>query len=278
MPQIARDPAVHYGRSHEFLLPDDDDALADFFDEQRARVEVIRRNKLWDWLGGVPLRWAHPWWLLYGVRAEMASAPLLVLTILVAGFTRGPVLWSCATLTVACFLVGRLLQAIPSVLSVAHHRRAEVFPVAIFAHGTKRVANQEFPYFHALVGLDVRTWKELRDLVSRARRLDELVAGRCDVPPEQREFVESLRTDFAAEVYDGSRRPVLAGTGLGEVQILRAACALESLPEGKLHSRLLFALADRRRLGPDRALILYRDLWATGTPSLCAQFPLEARA
>lgn len=278
MPQLAHDPAVHYGRSHEVLPPDDDDALADFFAEQRARVEVLRRNRLWDWIGGVPLRWAHPRWLLYGVWAEMASAPLLVLTILAAGFTHGPVLWSLAGLTVACFLVGRLLQAIPNALSIAHHRRAEVFPIAIFAHGTKRVAEQEFPYFHALVGLDVRTWKDLRKLVSQAERLESLVAGHGEAPPELRDWIEQLRAEFSAQVCDGSRLAVPAASGLGDAQVLRAGCGFDWLPERKLDSRVLFVLADRRRLAPDRLQLLYSQLWGTGAPSLRARFPLERRA
>lgn len=99
MPQIARDPAVHYGRSHEFLPPDDDAALADFFDEQRARVEVIRRNELWDWLGGAALSFSRPERLPRGVWIEISSMTLLVITVLITGFTRGPVLWSFAALT-----------------------------------------------------------------------------------------------------------------------------------------------------------------------------------
>jgi hypothetical protein len=270
----ARDPAVHYGRSHDVLPPDDDAALADFFAEQHARLEVIRRNEIWDWLGGNVLSFSHPERLLRGVWTEIASMALLVLTILVAGFTHGPVLWSFAALTLACLVLGRWLRTQPLKQTAAHYRRAQVFPVAIFAHTTDRIGEAEVPVVHALVGLDVRTWKDLRELMAQAERLEALVDGRVEVPTALSAFVEERRNDLRSRRRDASRVPVPPELGLGRVQVLRDCCAPHWLPHGELDSRLLFVLADPERLGPERARVMFHQTWGTGARSLCERFPL----
>ena len=278
MPQLARDPAVHFGRSHASLPPDDDDALADIFEEQRARVEVIRRNRIWDWLGGPALSFSRPELLLRGVWIEISSMALLVLTVLVSGFTRGPVLWSFAAVTLACLVIGRWLRTQPLAATAAHYRRARVFPAAIFAHTTERIGEVEAPVVHALVGLEVRTWKELRELMANAERLEALVHGRAEVPPAWSKFVEERRNDLRSKLHDASRVAVPAELGFGKVQVLRDCCAPHWLPSGELDSRLLFVLADPDNLGPERARILFHQNWGTGAVSLCEQFPLGGAA
>lgn len=278
MPQATRDPAVHYGRSHDNLPPDDDAALAEFFDEQRARVEVIRRNRIWDWLGGSALGFSRPQRLLRGVWLELSSMALLVLTVLAAGFTRGPVLWTFAALTLLCLAVGRWLRTQPLELTAAHYRRARVLPAAIFAHTTDRIGEVEAPVVHALVGLEVRTWKELRELVAQAERLEAFVHGRTEVPPAWSPFVAARREDLRAKLRDASRLPVPAELGLGNVQVLRDCCAPHWLPNGELDSRLIFVLADPENLGPERARVMFHQTWGTGATSLCEQFPLGGAA
>lgn len=274
----ARDPAVHYGRSHDVLPPDDDAALADFFAEQHARLEVIRRNEIWDWLGGNVLSFSHPERLLRGVWTEIASMALLVLTILVAGFTHGPVLWSFAALTLACLVLGRWLRTQPLRLTAAHYRRAGAYPAAVFASGTAREDEHAIPFVHALVGFEVRNWKELRQLVAAAERLEALVAGRAEAPVELREFVGRLRADLEAKVCDTTRLELPAAFGLPATEVVRMYYGPQWLPDGRLDSRLLFVLADRAHRGPDRSRVMFHNTWGCGAASLAAHFPLGGEA
>jgi len=82
-------PGDHVGPALTTVRPDDAEALVALFAEQRARLEVVRTERIWHWLDSPESR-STSLLPLYGKIAFLAIVPI---ALVVGGFTRGP--WRC---------------------------------------------------------------------------------------------------------------------------------------------------------------------------------------
>ena len=106
----------------------DDAGLRALFAEQRARLEVVRDNGIWQWLGGVPSGFGHPAAVLYGVYLQIAFVCLVAIALVVAGFTRGRALWVVAGLAASCLLVRAMLLGPATRQTLSFYRSAVQVP------------------------------------------------------------------------------------------------------------------------------------------------------
>lgn len=256
----------------------DAQGLADLGREQRARLETLREERLWDWLGGLdadqPSLW--PLWCLFSF---LGLAPLAVLT---AGFTLGPVLWCVLALTALSPLpywllyvpvrrrTRRLLEhaglrpAVVVACDTAAHDEDGDEPVAVWALAGDSVGRSA-----GAAGPDA-----LRALVAAG---DRLAAQLREPPPADdalAPFVRGLRERIDARVADGRRcaAPRELGEGLEVAHLLLHPI---NLPGERLSSRLLFVLADVARDGPASTRVVPSPVWGRGVEALCAAFPWE---
>lgn len=264
------DPSVHVGPALYELSPDDDEGVRELFAEQRARLEVVRRHEIWDCLGGV--RGASVRW----VYLHVASLPAMALALIVAGFTRGPVLWSACALAFGLVLAGSISRHRQRREWIPIYRRGELRPAVVVAFDPKLTSDPVTPrWMHVLVGMEVGDSAALRRLVGTGDGLRAMVERRADVPGGLVAFVEPLRNVGREHGVDGSRieAPGSLKAGRAELACIRVNPA--ALPEERLTSRLFFALVDPTHRGARSTLQVPGEIWGACAVDLCRHFPIE---
>jgi hypothetical protein len=269
-PAVA-DPSVHIGPALYELSPDDDEGVRELFAEQRARIEVVRRNGIWGFMGGIrgeELRWIY---------AQIASLPAMVLLLLVAGFTRGPVLWGCAALAFALFVAGWIGRFRNRRRWISIYRRGVLRPAVVVAFDPKLPADPVTPrWMHVLVGLDVEEAKGLRRLIETGDRLRGMIEHGIDVPGPLAAFVEQARKACLDRVSDGSRIVPPDALNGGRAELARLGVDPETLPGGRFASRLFFAFVDEADRGGESVLQVPSEaIWGACIQDVCRRFPLE---
>jgi len=168
------------GPALQAVRPDDAEALRHLAAEQDARLQTVRRSAAWDWLGGVP-GWEICPAAMVGTIAFLLLVPA---TILAAGFTRGPVLWTLGALAVLAILP-QLLWFLPARRAViARYRRASLVPAAVIAAEPEasNPQNEMLRGVWVVARTDAATPGSLRELVTTAERLRHMVDGRQEPP------------------------------------------------------------------------------------------------
>jgi hypothetical protein len=265
----------HVGPVLQTVRPDDHDALRALFAEQRARLAVVRRERIWEWFAGPESR--HDTLVpLYGKIAFMALVPV---TLVVAGFTQGPVTWLLAALCCLAWLPELLLVVPFRRRLLRRYRRAVHVPAVVLAAEPEASdpANQELRSIQVLCDPGVDSPGRLQQLLAQGDRIAAMVAGAAATEPPLAAFVTSVRVDAAARHGDGSHAAAPAGLpATARYARLRVSCNF--LPGERLTSRLLFVFVDVDDPGPRSAGVLQPSLWGEGAASLCAAFPWPVRA
>ncbi|MCA8975882.1 MAG: hypothetical protein KDC98_14265 [Planctomycetes bacterium] len=256
---------------------DDGDALHDLAREQRARLATLRDEDMCDfWLGGQFIEQASTW-PFFSIIALMALLPI---TVLVAAFTLGPVLWVALALTVLSPLPYLLLYLPPRRRGVHLDRHGELRPAFVVHAGAGATDAQGGPVepTAVLVGPALSDPDALQRHARAAARLRAALSpeggASADADEDVAAFAATVRQRIAAGTDDGSRlaAPAALGSGL--------ECAFPvlppiALPDGHLTSALVFVLMTPARRGACSTRIVNDKLWGEGAAALCATFPWE---
>lgn len=264
----------HLGPALTAVRLDDAEGLRALFAEQRARLEVVRDNEIWQWFGGVPSGFGRPAAVLHGVYLQIAFVSLFALALVVAGFTRGPVLWGVAGLAASCLLVRALLLGPPTRETLSFYRRAVQVPGVIVALAPA-TAGDEQRSAAVLVAFGVNDAAALEGLVAAGDRLRRLVEGMETTPAALASLVAAILRRRTARDHDGSRTAVTAEVGPGTFELAHLRISPNFLPGEEVTSRLLFVLADPERRTAGHARVVQSSLWGEAAAGLCAALPLE---
>lgn len=266
----------HLGPALAQVEPDDGQAVQALFREQRARLDVVRDNGIWEWLGGVPNGFGSPAAPLHAIRLRLAMVALVAIALVMAGFTRGPWLWAALGLAFACGLAAALLVGPASRKTLRFYRRAVQAPAVIVADAPyEGVPAERARCAAVLVAVRSVEPRVLRPLVSAAHRLRRMVAGAEPPPAEVATFVDEVRRGLEARRDDGSRIAVPPLFGSGDWELARVMLPIPFLPRGELSSRLLFVLLDTEQTAPGHTRIVQSELWGRGVERLSEAFPWE---
>ncbi|MBK8099267.1 MAG: hypothetical protein IPK26_19330 [Planctomycetes bacterium] len=267
--------AEHLGPALSSVRLADADAVQALLQEQRARLQVVRDHRIWHWFGGVPSGFGSPGAPLQALYARFAGFALIALALIVAGFTRGPVLWVIAALAGAAFLRAWLVIGPPSRRTLQLFERAVLVPGIVIAYEPEATEpdNELLRGVWALVAFDVKSVDGLQRLDAAATRLRTMLAGTGG--PEA--FLQSVRGAIAAKKADGSRIQVPAELGQN-LELARLRVSPNLLPGGVLSSRLLFVFADPQERQAGHSRVLQSSLWGSGVDDLCEDFPLAPSA
>jgi hypothetical protein len=257
------------------IAPDDAAALAALAAEQRARLLTIRRERIWQWLGGLPGLEVSPS-ALFGVIAFLLLVPAAVIT---AGFTQGFWLWILLGLAFASVLPWRLRVWPVRRRTLAFYQRGELRPAVVLAAEPEACNpdNQKRRALHLLVGGPLGGPAQLQTLLAAGNSLAAMVAGRSEAPAAVAAFAAAIRDDVQQHRCDGSRTAAPAALGQG-LEYARVSGNPTFLPEERLTSRLLFAFVDPAGRGPGSSKVLQSSVWGGGVRSLCAAFPWEVQS
>ena len=248
----------------------DDAAVQALFAEQRSLLAVVRDNKIWQWLGGVPAGFGHPLAELYSIYCAFAFVGLFAITLIVAGFTRGPALWILFGLAVLCLLVRPLLTGPATKKTLALFARGVQLP-AIIVRIADFEADGRIARLVVLVGKNVQSSDSLSALVVAGGQLRDYVQQDEATPRDLQPLVQSIR---AHATFDGSRSAVPATVGKHyELAYLELNPIL--LPGETLDSQLLFVFADPDCRDAAHTRVVQCDLWGHGVEGLCNALPLE---
>lgn len=264
----------HLGPALKAVRLDDDEGLRALFAEQRARLEVVRDNEIWQWFGGVPSGFGRPAAVLHGVYLQIAFVCLCAIALVVAGFTRGPVLWVVAGLAASCLLVRALLLGPPTRQTLSFYRRAVQVPGVIVALAPA-AAGDELRGASVLVAFGVNDAAGLEGLVAAGDRLRRLVEGMETTPRRLASLVAAILRRTTARDHDGRRSAVPSEVGPGTLELAHLRISPYFLPGEKMTSRLLFVLADPEQSTAGHARVVQSSLWGEGAAGLCAALPLE---
>lgn len=260
--------ADHLGPALREVAPDDTNALDALFAEQRARLAVVRDNRIWDWLGDVPSGFGIAAAQLYGVYLQIVFVVAIAATLIVAGFTRGPVLWCVAATAPACLLLRELVLGMPARATLRLFRRGLVVPAAIVARAADpRNPELDEPLVLALLRPAPPTAASFRALLAAAEQLRAAASGDAPIPAELAAAVASIRTAAQPAAYDGSRITI-AANGLELARVF-----LRYGPGADPASRVTFVLADPRARGAGSTRMVQPMLWGEGGESLCRALP-----
>lgn len=265
----------HLGPVLRAVAPGDVQALQDLFAEQAARLDVVRQHRLWQWFGGMPRGFSSGKEVLWGFGLQIAGYLCVFAALIVAGWTRGPVLWVLLLLPVLCALLRVVLVWPPRRRTLRLYENAEQRPAVVVAHDPAALEGpSEAAYaVAALVPKRRIAAGELPALLDAGERLRAWVEERVAPPADAVAFVASIRRGIAAKDHDDSRVPVPAA--LGDHELARVWITPAVLPGEQLASRLLFLFlhpTDRSR-GHTRQV--ESSLWGGGVEALCAALPLE---
>jgi hypothetical protein len=263
------DPAVHLGPALETLTPDDGEGVRELFAEQRARLQVIRRNAIWHCLGDLDRHATR----VTAVLLHGAAVVAIGSTLFVAGTDRGPVLWACGALSAALLASGFAARELPRRKRLRLFRRGVLRPAVLLERDA--IDSQEIRV-DVLIGLEVADAAALRRLVAAGDGSSGMLDGAVEPPAELRDFVDGLRRAREQRTGDGSRVGAPPAPGVGRVDFARIRVDRERLPDERLASRLLFVLVDEEDRGPGSACVPDAKVWGESAPSLCACYPLRS--
>ena len=119
------------GPALQRVAPTDDAAVRAVFAEQRALLDLVRRDRLWDWLGGMPAGFGHPRAALYGLYLAIAFVVFAAIALIVAGFDRGVWLLSFSGLAALCLVVRSLTEGRAVRQTKAFYRRVRTMPAVV---------------------------------------------------------------------------------------------------------------------------------------------------
>lgn len=266
----------HTGPALTRVTPDDDEALRALFAEQRARLAVVRENRIWQWFGGMPSGFGSPSAPVLDIYLAIAAVCCFAVALIVAGFTWGLWLWITAGLGVAVLIWRAVVTIPPRRKTRALFDRAETWPGVVVAHGhsSKNDALAVFALVHPRIdGADT-----LQRLVECGDRLRALVGGGDGAPAELQAIAATVRERMSSPVPDGSRAPVPASIGMKGCELAFVEVWPQLLPSGQLDSRLLFVFADPEHRDAAHTRVLQGTVWGGACEFLCDALPLEARA
>lgn len=256
----------HVGPALRNVATADDDALQHLFAEQRARMAVVRENGIWQWFGGVPQGFGSPKAVLHGLWLQFAFVGCVASALVVAGMTRGPVLWTTCGLAAACLAARAWVLGRPSRATLRLYRRAVLVPAVIVA----RVRDPDITELEvfdvcAVLSTQAPTPASFRALLGVGERLQRLLSGAEPVPAELAATVAAIHDRAAA--HDGSRTPLPAALGK-DLELARFFVPPLYLPDDRLTSRLVFVLADPDDRSAGHTRVAQAMLWGEGGASL----------
>ena len=270
----------HVGPALTAVAPDDEVALRALFTEQRARLAVVRQQRLWDWIGGMPaFGFAAPKAMLHGLYLQLGAVVSFAIALIVAGFTHGPVLWVFLGLVVASLVLRSVLVGRPMRRTRRLYERAVQAPAMVVA--ISPCGDPSFEgVFHAtaLVAFGETNGERLRALATAAERLGRMADGSEAVPDELAALVATVRGAMSAPVADGRRFEVPPSVAPGRTELAHVLVPESALPHGRITSRLLFVLCDPDSRAPQHTRALHSPMWGNGVERLCEAFPLEVSA
>lgn len=268
----------HVGPVQDRVAPDDGAALRALAAEQRARLDVVRHNGIWDWLGGEWSGLRNPKAVLHGIWLQLAFVGLAAIALVVAGFTRGPVLWGFVVAAAVCLSLRELLLAAPMRRTRRFFRRGVIWPAVVVAHApVGGTAAGRAHRLVAIVGRGELTPAALAALVAAGDRLRHMVDGGNGVSPELADVVSAIRR-AVPEHFDGRRQPLPSRSTAAASELAQLEVPTACLPDGAWSSRLLFVFADPERRAAGSTRVVQSSLWGGGAASLCAAFPFEVHA
>jgi hypothetical protein len=267
----------HIGPVLHRIAPADLDSLQALFAEQRARLDVVRSNRIWQWFGGVPDGFGSPKAPVHAVYLQLAFVALVGLTLVVAGCTRGPWLWATGGLAVACPLARALVFGRPVRQTLAFYERAVQMPGILVACAPELAvpASTQLHCAAVLVARGGADARGLENLIAAGEEVRRWLSGVAAVPDAWRAVVAEVQRGLAAKDHDGSRIAVPDGLPGGAYEIARVRLATAQLPGEALTSRLVFVFADPLTPTPGHARVLHHALWGGGVETLCAALPWE---
>lgn len=248
----------------------DDQAVRALFAEQRSMLSVIRENKIWDWLGGVPSGFGNPKVELYSLYLGIASVALLAIALIVAGFTRGAGLWVTLGLAIACLVVRPLLTGPPTRKTLELFARGEQMPAIVLGIEEDK-EDVDLVNVAVLVGTKVQSADELNALVVAGGRLRDMVGNDEPTPADLQSFVQSVREH---QDHVGGRVPAPPSIG-NDYDVAFLMFDVMDLPSEEVDSQLLFVFADPQCRDAEYTRIVSPRLWGHGAQSLCDSLPLE---
>lgn len=272
--------SVSKGPALRDASPADDTAVRAVLAEQRAMLDLVRSNRVWDWLGGMPAGFGSPKAALYGLYLAIAFVALLAITLIVAGFDRGIWLASCAGLAVACLVVRSFVEGSAVRRTQAFYASAVQLPAVVVAFdepdydGADDEEEEPPTPVALLVGCEVQSADDLAALLEAGARLR---AGVRDAAQCEAALVDVAASIREGQPCDGSRRP--APAALGRAMDLAFVAVHEPwLPNRELDSQLLFVLADPESRDAGRTRVAHHVVWGPGAHGLCAGLSLEEDA
>jgi hypothetical protein len=258
----------------------DEAAVRAMFAEQRAMLELVRRDGLWDWLGGMPAGFGNPKAGLYGIYLAVAFVVFAALALIVAGFDRGVWLLSCAALAALCLVARALTEGRAERQTEAYYRRARTMPAVVVAVGEpdwdgSSDDDPDDPPTPAalLVGVGCESAEDLDALLRAGRQLRAAVVDPGAADGELAGLARELRDEVSC---DGSRRAAPSALGAG-VDVAFVGLHLPWLPNREHDSELLFVLADPDRRDAAHTRQAHHVTWGPGGVSLCGALPWEGR-
>jgi hypothetical protein len=248
----------------------DDAAVRALFAEQQGMLDVVRQNRIWQWLGGVPSGFGSPSVALHTIYLDFAFVGLLATAFIIAGFTQGPVLWIAVGLVFACVVARLMLGGSATKKTLALFECGVQLP-AIVLRAVDDEDDEKLSTVAVLVGMNVKCSDDLRALVVAGGHLRDYVGGDETPPLDLRPLVASIR-DRAS--HDGSRIDVPSSLGKGyEVAFLTLNPLM--LPGEVVDSQLMFVFADPACRDAEHTRVVQSELWGHGVKGLCDALPLE---
>ena len=269
------------GPALQRVAPTDDAAVRAAFAEQRALLDLVRRDRLWDWLGGMPAGFGHPRAALYGLYLAIAFVVFAAIALIVAGFDRGAWLLSFSGLAALCLVVRPLTEGRAARQTEAFYRRVRTMPAVVVTadepdwDGASDDDPDDPPTPVALlVGTGAGSSADLQALLEAGRRLRAAVAAPEEADGELRSLVSEIREGILC---DGSRRPAPAALG-ADVDVAFVGLHLPWLPNRELDSELLFVIADPGRRDAAHTRLAHHVTWGPGGVRLSGELPWEEQA
>lgn len=255
------------------VAPDDAEGLRLLFQEQRARIAFVQQNAVWGWFGGVPFGFGPPQAILRGTMLSLAMVGAMAVTLVVAGCTRGPVLWIGAGLVPLLWALRYALCGRHERATLRFYKRARLLPAVVVAR-TAAPDNASIWRATAVIARREPDAKSFAALLAAAERLRAHVDGSTAVQALA-PVVAAIRA-AGERSYDGSRTPLPRELG-DDLELTRFVLPPVDGGDERHEPRLVFVLAvpDDRRAGHTRAAASV--LWGDAGQALCAALPWEVR-
>lgn len=255
------------------VAPDDAEGLRLLFQEQRARIAFVQENAAWDWFGGVPFGFGPRGTASRGVTLTLAIVVAMAVTLVVAGCTRGPVLWIAAGLVPGLWLLRYLLCGRFERATLRFYRRARLLPAVVVA---RSATPDDASVWHATAVLAAREpdTKSFAALLAAADRLRAHVDGSTAVHALA-PVVAAIRA-AGPDRFDGSRTPLPRELG-DELELTRFVLPPVDGGDERHEPRLVFVLAVPDDLRPGHTRAAAAALWGEAGRALAAALPYEVR-